>query len=54
MTVSHNPRSTVLAFARRENVNNADNRIWGHPYMTSAMRGGGGLALKEDVVREVA
>ena len=26
----------------------------GHPYMTSALRGEGGLASKEDVVREVA
>ena len=26
----------------------------GHPYMTSALRGGGGVSPKEDVVREVA
>ena len=25
-----------------------------HPYMTSALRGGGGVSPKEDVVREVA
>ena len=28
--------------------------IRGHPYMTSALRGEGGVSPKEDVVREVA
>ena len=28
--------------------------VRGHPYMTSALRGGGGVSPKEDVVREVA
>ena len=28
--------------------------IRGHPYMTSSLRGGGGVSPKEDVVREVA
>ena len=28
--------------------------IRGHPYMMSALRGGGGVSPKEDVVREVA
>ena len=29
-------------------------RLRGHPYMTSALRGEGGVSPKEDVVREVA
>ena len=28
--------------------------VMGHPYMTSALRGGGVVSPKEDVVREVA
>ena len=31
-----------------------ENDVRGHPYMTSALRGGGGVRPKEDVVREVA
>ena len=32
----------------------AEIALRGHPYMTSALRGGGGVSPKEDVVREVA
>ena len=30
------------------------NKVRGHPFMTSARRGGGGVGSKEDEVREVA
>ena len=42
----------ICIFLIRENC--ATNAFRGHPYMTSALKGGGGVSPKEDVVREVA
>ena len=53
-------------FVKNTKINNGEiieSRLWrnimesdvrGHPYMTSALRGGRGVSPKEDVVREVA
>ena len=49
--ISEQPRNLVLQQSRYS----TDHLIcWGHPYMTSALRGGRGVSPKEDAVREVA
>ena len=53
--VAIEPSQRVRALFRvKENITKETRCIRGHPYMTSALRGEGGVSPKEDVVREVA
>ena len=52
-----NKISKISRFLGHEKIKHFKMRpraLRGHPYMTSALRGGGGVSPKEDVVREVA
>ena len=47
-------RERILALIDSQGEKATHFQVRGHPYMTSALRGGGGVSPKEDVVREVA